>query len=113
MCNGKPIKKAMRLVAEVGLDKEGFGTYYWNDGLYENEATDDGVFFRISGWAPRHQGRGGEHGDIQPELHVYHRCGNREFIGYAAPYNVTVGNRTYTIDPVPEISSCISHRDQL
>ncbi|KAH7709959.1 Protein TTR-39 a [Aphelenchoides avenae] len=82
LCDGKPIKKAIRLVAEVGLDNATYVMYYWNDGLDENEATDDGVFFRVSGWAPHHQGRGGALGSIDPRLKVFHRCKQEDDIDY-------------------------------
>lgn len=54
---------------------------YWSDGLYENEATDDDAFFRLSGWAPKHKVRGVETGKSVIYLHVYHRCVQNESRG--------------------------------
>lgn len=73
----------MRLLAKVGPPGPGDKLDWW-DGLYENEAKDDGIFFRLSGWAPACLGGNFECHGIEPHFEVYHRCNftaNRRAVG--------------------------------
>ncbi|KAH7696028.1 hypothetical protein AAVH_36904 [Aphelenchoides avenae] len=70
----------MRLVARVGPPGFDGDEQEWWDGLYENEATDDGIFFRVSGWAPACNGPslpGSCDGIDATHLDVFHRCNQR------------------------------------
>ncbi|KAH7708731.1 CRE-TTR-27 protein [Aphelenchoides avenae] len=106
LCNGKPIKKAMRLVATVGppgFDGDG---HEWKDGLYENEATDDGTSFHVSGWAPACRGTSLGHceGIFNTHLDVFHRCNERKnrtsiYDGYLV--NLTASNVIHFYISVP------------
>ncbi|KAH7708171.1 hypothetical protein AAVH_24575 [Aphelenchoides avenae] len=93
----------MRLVARVGppgCDGDG---HEWKDGLYENEATDDGTSFRVSGWAPACC-VGHCEGIFNTHLDVFHRCNERKkrtsiYDGYLV--NLTASNVIHFYIPVP------------
>ncbi|KAH7693960.1 hypothetical protein AAVH_39000 [Aphelenchoides avenae] len=66
----------MRLVAWVGPLGDG-DKWDWWDGFYENEATDDDAFFRLSGWAPQCDGNDPS-SSLSPFFEVFHRCNFHE-----------------------------------
>ncbi|KAH7708727.1 TTR-27 protein [Aphelenchoides avenae] len=74
LCNGKPFKKAMRLVADVGPPSSDGDKGHWWDGLDENESRDDDAFFRLSGWAPACHGYTLDCHGMEPFFAAFHRC---------------------------------------
>ncbi|KAH7708172.1 TTR-29 protein [Aphelenchoides avenae] len=104
LCNGKPIKKAIRLVAQVGPIGPGDDRDWW-DGLYENEAKDDDTFFRLSGWAPACKSGNLKCHDIEPFFEVFHRCNfkeNRITHAYIRRFHITVPAGNVFDGMVPE-----------